>query len=347
MVTLKQVAQEAGVSMSTASAALRELDIVRPDTSKKVHTAAKKLNYHINMSARALRSGHSDIFTMIIPDLENQYYAKLANSLSNELLSNNKRLIIQVSQFDKAKELEQIKYLNPSVCDGLFICSTHNTGKEVHAAAGNYPVVMFDDMSDTDQAYYDAIETPSQSGMYAAIQHLHIERGKKHIGIVGTLEGQQPANALSYALRHNRYDFAHQALLQYGLNYADVFIPSEWSVDAGVQTAHRLFEQGMPYDALCCMNDELALGVLRGLSECGVNVPEIVAVTGFDGIVSGSYTMPTLTTVAVDFKGMAQTAVDLMQQKTEQQQNVGADPMPRRIIVGFQMLKRESTMGKA
>lgn len=73
MVTLKQVAAEAGVSPSTASAALRGMDIVRPDTAKKVLETAARLNYQTNLSARALRSGRSDTFTLIIPDLENQY----------------------------------------------------------------------------------------------------------------------------------------------------------------------------------------------------------------------------------------------------------------------------------
>lgn len=69
MVTLKDVARKAGVSMSTASAALRGKDIVKPDTTQRVLEAANTLNYRINLSARALRSGKSDIFTMIVPDL--------------------------------------------------------------------------------------------------------------------------------------------------------------------------------------------------------------------------------------------------------------------------------------
>ena len=80
MVTLKDVARKAGVSMSTASAALRGKDIVKPDTTQRVLEAANTLNYRINLSARALRSGKSDIFTMIVPDLENQYYATACSS---------------------------------------------------------------------------------------------------------------------------------------------------------------------------------------------------------------------------------------------------------------------------
>lgn len=102
----------------------------------------------------------------------------------------------------------------------------------------------------------------------------------------------------------------------------------------------------MCYDALCCMNDELALGVLRGLAECGVHVPDDVAVTGFDGVPTGSYTMPTLSTVAVDFNSMARTAVAMMQDQIERDDADHVESMPRHVIVGFQLLKRESTLGR-
>lgn len=325
MVTLKDVARKAGVSMSTASAALRGKDIVKPDTTQRVLEAANTLNYRINLSARALRSGKSDIFTMIVPDLENQYYAKMANAMSNVLTADKKRLVVQVSMYDSQRELDQIRQIDPSTCDGLFICSTHNSGKDIRSAAGDLSVLMFDDMSTDPEACYDSIETPSQTGMYAAIKHL-AERERKTIGIVGTLgKSAEAEHSLSVTLRQTRYAYAYQALGAYGLNTANAYIQ---------------------YDALCCMNDELALGVMRGLAECGVNVPDDVAVIGFDGVGCGSYTTPTLSTIAVDFDGMAQTAATMMQQQIEQDATERNNSIPKRVIVGFQLLKRESTMGR-
>lgn len=346
MVTLKDVAQEAGVSMSTASAAIRGKDIVKPATTQRVLTAASKLNYRINLSARALRSGQSDIFTMIVPDLENQYYAKLANAMSKALMTEKKRLIVQISMYDAKRELEQIKQIDPSTCDGLFVCSTHNTGTDIHSVAGNLPVLMFDDMSAELDACYDSIETPSQTGMYAAIKHL-VDRGCKRIGIVGTLpDATEKEHVLSVALRQNRYVYARQAMDTYGLDTSHAYIQADWSIDDGIRVAHELTAKGMRYDALCCMNDELALGMLRGLAECGVNVPDDVAVIGFDGVNSGAYATPTLSTIAVDFEGMSKTAVTMMNEQIQRAGNQENSALPRRMIVGFQLLKRESTMGR-
>ena len=205
---------------------------------------------------------------------------------------------------------------------------------------------MFDDMSTDPEACYDSIETPSQTGMYAAIKHL-AERERKTIGIVGTLgKSAEAEHSLSVTLRQTRYAYAYQALGAYGLNTDNAYIQSDWSVEAGIEVAHKLAASGMQYDALCCMNDELALGVMRGLAECGVNVPDDVAVIGFDGVGCGSYTTPTLSTIAVDFDGMAQTATTMMQQQIEQDATERNNSIPKRIIVGFQLLKRESTMGR-
>ena len=347
MVTLKEVAQKAGVSPSTASAAIRGMDIVRPDTAKRVLDTAAKLNYQINMSARALRSGRTNIYTMLIPDLENQFYAKLANALSNELAAHGKRLIVQTNNFKKDKELEQLAQISASMCDGVFIASTHNTGREIHEALKTFPALLFDDMSPDEDAYYDSIETPSQAGMHALIRHL-VSLGRKRIGIVGTFAdnvkpvGKGSPTEIAFAIRQNRYDFAAQAMQAYGLPVDDAFIVSDWSVNAGIETAHQLVKQGLRFDALCCANDDLALGIIRGLLECGVRVPEDVAVTGFDGIAPGSFTTPTLTTISSDYQGMAQTAIDMMESQVEQPEE---HTMPRRIIVGFQLLQRESTLG--
>jgi DNA-binding LacI/PurR family transcriptional regulator len=114
-------------------------------------------------------------------------------------------------------------------------------------------------------------------------------------------------------------------------------------VESGREVAHHLADTGMPYDALCCMSDSLALGVLRGLSECGIIVPRDVAVTGFDGINPGSYITPTLTTVAVDFRGMARTAIQIMDQRISN--TISHSEAPHHEIVGYELLKRESTMG--
>jgi DNA-binding LacI/PurR family transcriptional regulator len=172
MTTIRDVAREAGVSPSTASAALRDLNIVKPQTHDRVVNAARKLSYHTNVSARALRSGRSGMFTLIVPDLETDFYSKLANSLANELFAKHLHLVIQISQYNQEKELEQIRELKASMCDGLFISPMASTDKDMDMARENIPVVCFDDASNQEENRFDSVETPDQNGMLDIISHL-------------------------------------------------------------------------------------------------------------------------------------------------------------------------------
>ena len=171
----------------------------------------------------------------------------MANAMSNVLTADKKRLVVQISMYDSQRELDQIRQIDPSTCDGLFICSTHSSGKDIRSAAGDLPVLMFDDMSTDPEACYDSIETPSQTGMYAAIKHL-AERERKTIGIVGTLgKSAEAEHSLSVTLRQTRYAYAYQALGAYGLNTDNAYIQSDWSVEAGIEVAHKLAASGMQY----------------------------------------------------------------------------------------------------
>ena len=94
------------------------------------------------------------------------------------------------------------------------------------------------------------------------------------------------------------------------------------------------------YDGLYCLNDGIALGILRGLADDGVSVPGDVRVIGFDGLSQSMYSVPTLTTVATDFKGMADTALTLLMRRIE---NLDDEFFPQTVTVGYKLIEREST----
>ena len=85
MVTIKDVARAAGVSPSTASGALRGIDSVKPQTVKRVFAATQKLEYKVNVSASALRTGKTGVFSLILPSMSIPYYGEMANALATEL----------------------------------------------------------------------------------------------------------------------------------------------------------------------------------------------------------------------------------------------------------------------
>lgn len=119
------------------------------------------------------------------------------------------------------------------------------------------------------------------------------------------------------------------------------FIKSAWSIDGGIAAGRALAKKGKcKYDGLYCLDDGIALGILRGLANDGVNVPGDVKVIGFDGLSQGAYSVPTLTTVAADFKGMADAALNLLMRRIEKPDG---EFFPQTVNVGYKLIEREST----
>lgn len=339
MATLKDVAATAGVSTATVSAALHGKSYVKPETARRVMEAARKLDYAINPSASALRSGRSNILSLVVPRLDAPYYPLVTTYLSQEITKRGLQMMIHMSEFNEQKERHTLKQLT-QFSDGIFTFPASVKASRLAAIARQCPIIQFDDRC-LDRLL-DTINTQSTEGMRAAVCHL-AANGCQRIGILGKWDWA-PQDDPNYAGRvsSTRPNAALQALKELGLPHDDTVIRSlPWSVEDGISIAHQLYEEGSPFDGVVCMNDAMALGVLRGFADVGVKVPDQVAVIGFDGVKEGAYSVPRLSTIEIDYKGMAQTAVSLMLQRIEHRRD---EPyIPQKIYVGFELKAREST----
>ena len=162
------------------------------------------------------------------------------------------------------------------------------------------------------------------------------------IGIVGDNHDPNNPNIIPGS-RDIRMRAAKETILAAGLPFDERrdFIKSSWSIDGGIEAGRGLAKKGKcKYDGLYCLNDGIALGILRGLADDGVSVPGDVRVIGFDGLSQSMYSVPTLTTVATDFKGMADTALTLLMRRIE---NLDDEFFPQTVNVGYKLIEREST----
>lgn len=343
MVTLKDVAAKAGVSPSTASGALRGLDYVKPDTADRVLKAAQDLNYTTNVSARALRSGRTGILSLVIPTVDIPFYSQLTNAMERCVERHNYQLLIQQNSFDPECEREQIKQRDDTLAEGTFLLSTKTDIHDVVRLVGGHPTVMFEDYS-TD-ILIDSVNAPSAGGIDRVIRHL-VERGRTRICLAGAAIPltRMTNNANSSRARYERAGSAIRVFEELGISASCGAINCDWGPEPGIEVGHRIADMRdangtLRYNAVCCMNDDIALGVIRGLADRGVRVPDEVAVTGFDGIKQGAWSIPTLTTVELDYDGMAETAVSMMLRKFSN----NPVSFPQRVIAGFRLLEREST----
>jgi len=182
----------------------------------------------------------------------------------------------------------------------------------------------------------DHVAIDNRSAAELATRHL-LEIGRRRIGVIGT---QPPPYGHTARQRLSGYRAAlRSAKVRYD---SSLVVPArDWRRADGLAGIRRLLALPEPPDAVFCLNDLLALGAIRGLSEAGVRVPEDVAVVGFDDIEEGRFCVPTLTTVAPDKAAIATEAVARLARRLEH----GAGATPEEVMVGYTLEVRESTGG--
>lgn len=331
MVTLKDVARLAGVTATTASRALRGLNSVTPRTTKKVLDAAEQLGYRMNISAQSLRTGRSDTITFLTAGIDGAYFSSLAMSFAAELNRRGLHMLIESSRYlvDDQGADQNMSY---TFSDGIIAINAKHGSKALAA----HPSVLLEDY--TLDCPYDQINAPSETGTRAAIRHLH-DKGCRRIGVIGgslPAVGSQPTTSQEVRLLAARNE-----CLRLGLDFTDdSLIKVPWSREGGIEAGHRWADEQLGFDGLFCPSDGLALGLLRGLADRGVHVPDDVAVIGFDGISDDQYSVPTLSTIAVDFPAMTRSAVSLLLDRIE---HPDEERYPQTITVGYKLIEREST----
>ena len=368
--TLRDVAAEAGVSPMTASNALRGKPGVKESTRAKVIAAAKRLNYRINLTASMLKSGRSNIIHVIVNEFDSPFYSKLTQALSNEIVSRGLIPFIEQTQYspDAAEHALSSNPFSGQLFDGEILHATGlGTNVPLSKLNGGRPFVLLDACASgvkklcdligwreeldacEETPTVDAVNFPNEEAERAAMQHL-IDRGCRNIAIVGhrfapRADLAHAQNAFALRLRG-----ACGALSDAGLPYDESMVFEAGDVANGIIAGHAIAERilaarsghgGTEFDGACCANDFAAFGVIRGLADRGLRVPQDVKVIGFDGVTSGSYTTPALSTIQVDFTQLAKFSVDMLSERIDH----GTDEAlpPRRAIIGYQLVDREST----
>ena len=362
MATLKDVAAKAGVSLSTAGAAMRGEDIVKPATKEKVYAAAKELGYSANLSARFLKKGSTGAIAVMVPKIDHPYYTNLVSALCDEIEKHNYRAIVQQTGYNSTSETNVLQQINSTLCDGLILNVNNVDDEHLRTMLGNHPTVLLNYQAD--KPLFDNIAPGNIEGLALAFGYLR-GRGYRHVCIVGA-RSFNPNYQEDLSGQDSAIITALQLLASNGLGGAHDVMPCSWSIGGGIEAARALCAVGDggdvgagdadgagagdaaaqgerridQYDAFYCMNDLVAYGFIRGLHEQGIRVPEDKAVFGHDGIHGkDEFTIPTLSTVAVDYRDMATKAVNML---VDQLNHPGKHRKPRRETAGCNLVIGES-----
>lgn len=341
MVTMSDVAREAHVSRATASYALRGDTRIADKTRLKVIEAAKKLNYSANLSARSLRSGRNGVIGVAIFELDKPYPAQMSAEISREINAHGMQAIIQQTTNSREDEVSILRRITSQLCDGTIFSPSNVSNEEMKALIHGKPIVLLDDPSAN--PVFDSVMTAGREGADAAITHL-LTQGCRNIGVVGADYSILDDPSLENSVAARRLAGCRQAFKSARRTISpDDFIGLHtWDENSTRTLAHTLAAQGdFPFDGVFCLTDSMALGMIRGLHECGIVVPTQVAVIGFDGINESESYIPSLTTISTDRKDLAGKAVSIL---LEHLNHPGHHTKPISTTARFDLEVRESTM---
>jgi len=289
-ITIKDVARELGVSISTVSRALKDHPDISPQTKKMVRDVVEKMKYKPNAIALSLRNQRTNIIGVVVPEIVHHFFSSVISGIDEAAVAAGYNVMFFQSNESYEREILNIQSIINSRADGVLISLAKGTKKFAHIRQlidNNTPVVFFDracDEIETDRVIVDDYE-----GALNAVDFL-IKTGCRRIA---HFSGPQHLQ-IAY-LRKRGYI---TALEKNGIKVDDDFIFECDTYEDALEITRKLMSQPRLPDAIFTVNDMTAVGTLNSLKAMGFNVPNDVSLVGFtDGLVS-SITDPLLTTVS-------------------------------------------------
>jgi len=305
VVTLKDVALQAGVSHTTVSLVLHGEKKISGKTREKVLATIEQMKYHPNYNARSLAKGKTNTIAIMASSFSSHFVMDIIKGIENESAETEFDLNQYSTRADKNKEIKQIKsIIYGRRADGIIMISLlpdEETLKEFKNS--NTPVVFIERKIEG----FSSIMTDNEQGGYLAAEQL-IKSGRKNIGIIyGHLDCNDCLNA------KERYTGFMQAMKDYGVTYDKSNSANTWyEFDDGINVCREMFERGARPDGIFCASGDLvALGFMKEASRLGIKIPSDLAIIGYDDILASSMVSPSLTTIRQPIMKMGQEAIDI------------------------------------
>lgn len=328
MVTIRDVARQAGVSTTTVSHVINETRFVDPETEERVRQAIAQLGYRRNMLARSLRRQETHTIGLLVPDNSNPFFAEVARVIEDAGFAQGYSVILCNSDLSEAKQAAYLDVLLSKRVDGLLLVSSvAQPGPLEQIRAAGVPVVVVD--RDVGDLPVDQVMVANDDGGYLAGDYL-LRLGHRTIGCITGLHDETPSSGrvlgFQRALAAAGVPLAAEAVVRGNERYA-----------GGEAAMAELLQRDLGLSAVFVFNDVMAIGALSALRRAHVPVPDQVSVIGFDDIVQAAAMVPALTTIAQPVTALGQVSVRLLFERIRQPQRP-----PSRVALPTHLVERES-----
>ncbi len=317
-VTVRDVAKAAGVSASTVSRALAAGSPVAEETRRRVVEAARQLGYEPNQAARGLITGRTNNIGLVIPDLENPYFASVTKGVQSRAVAEGYSVFVADSDEDARTELDLVRKLAKQV-DGLILCSARMSEDDIASVADATMMVLVNREWDG----LASVVVDDSEIIRQALEHLYA-LGHRHIAYVGGPERSWSNQRRWAAIEQIAPTLDDLEVRKLG-SYAPVF-------DGGKSAADVVVASGAT--AALAYNDLMGLGILARLSARGIRVPDDLSVMGIDDVNVAGLVSPGLTTVRSPLSKVGRSAVNrLIDLIAGVDQHRAAEDLPVHLVV--------------
>ena len=331
-VGIRDVAERAGVSISTVSNALNRPEWVRDELVARVRQAADDLGYVPLQAAQQLRAGRSGMLGMTVINIANPFFAAMVAGAEEAAAASGYRILVGNDDDDAEKEREHLRLFERVQVEGVLVSPYGAPGESIsHLRARGIPVVLVDAVDD--EGALPAVSFDDVAGGRLSADHL-LESGRRRLAFVGAREEVRQVR--------ERLEGARAAVAA----HPDATLEVVWSARTTAQLGRELGERiaAAPTDrrpdGIVAANDHLACGIVFGLIASGVRVPEDIAVVGYDDIEFASVAAVPLTSVRQPAREMGRRAAELLIARIAGDERDGAT-----VLFEPELVVRASTTG--
>jgi LacI family transcriptional regulator len=288
--TSRDIARAAGVSQATVSNVLNRPELVAPDTVLRVRQIMERLGFVVNDSARSLRVGRSRALGVVTLDLSNPFWGEVTRGIEAVASEHGLPVLFGASEENLAKELQFLRLFQEHRVDSILLSSVDvdsPTLREMHRRGTK--VVILD--QDDPKGHYSSVTFNHVAGARLAAQHL-VRYGHRRIAFLNGPHSVPWCLARAQGLR--------EGLESCGINPDKAvleFTIKSMTAQSAEPAVGTVLASGFEPTAVFCVNDMVALGALKVLSQRGIRVPEDLSIFGFDDSYFSSLLSPALTTV--------------------------------------------------
>jgi LacI family transcriptional regulator len=300
-VSIRDVAQRAGVSIATVSRTVNHISTVNPELAQRVWKAIEEVGYLPNTQARALVSGKSRMLGLIVSEITNPFFPELVQEFENLAVAQGYEVLIGSTNYDPARTESLMRRLLQRNVDGVAVM-TFGIEEELvkKLVEREFPLVFVDAGPDLPNIHI--LKVDYAEGIRQGVQHLAALGHRSIAFISGPLSQRSPTA---------RRDAFVRAMAELGLKVpAEHLVEGNHTMESGITAMERLIALPELPTAVMCSNDMTAIGALHALYRTTHRVPEDISVVGFDDIHLAQFMLPPLTTVQMSCRDLAVAAVE-------------------------------------